>query len=168
MTVRRSGPGIASLTVALRELHGLEAKVGWFESARYKDGTPVAYVAAIHEFGAVTRLAKAAEAYQAGGQGAKPVVIPPRPFMRPTVAAKSQAWIDLLGQGAKASLTGGPRPRDVLEMVALRAAGDIAKTIRSIQTPPLSPLTVARKGHRKPLVDTGQMIQSLTGAVTKG
>lgn len=150
MPVRRTGPGVARLVAALRELDGLQAKTGWFETAKYADGTPVAYVATIHEFG-----------YPEGG-------IPARPFMRPTVAEQGQAWLDMLAKGSKAILTGGATPAGVLEAVALKAAGDVAKTISGVTSPPLSPLTIARKkGATKPLVDTGQMIQSVTGVVEK-
>lgn len=171
MAVRRTGPGVARLVAALKELDGLQAKTGWFETAKYEDGTPVAYVAAVQEF----------------GNGP----IPPRPFMRPTVAAKGPEWMDLLGEGARAILTGGATPVGVLEAVALRAAGDVAETVSEIQSPPLSMLTLAARaktgpnrrlsGGRelgeagammgpfnvstKPLVWTGQMIQSVTGVV---
>lgn len=149
MTIRRErGPASISKAVAvLNGLEGLEGKVGWFESATYKDGPPVAYVATIHEFGAPS-------------QG-----IPARPFMRPAVAEKGQSWVDLLGQGAKAALNGSVSPAAVLEAVTLRAAGDVAIAIRAVTSPPLKPATVARKGFDKPLVDTGQMLKSVTGKV---
>lgn len=147
MTVRRVGPGVARLQVALKELGGLEARTGWFETARDAKGVPVATKAAAHEFG-TTR-------------------IPARPFMRPTVAEKKRAWLDQLAQGSKAILRGEASPRGVLEAVALRAAGDVAKSIRAVSAPPLSPKTVKRKGFEKPLVETGQMLQSVTGVVEK-
>lgn len=147
MPVKRSGPGVARFVAALKELDGLQAKTGFFETAKYDDGTPVAYVATIHEFG-----------YPEGG-------IPMRAFMRPTVADKGQSWLDMLAQGSKSILTGGATPHQVLEAVALRAAGDVGKTIASVTSPPLSPLTIARKGSKKPLVETGLMLQSVTGIV---
>lgn len=147
MAVKRTGPGVAKLVAALAELDGVQAKTGWFETAKYDTGVPVAYVATIQEF----------------GSGA----IPARPFMRPTVAAKRQEWLGLLADGARAVLTGGANPVQVMEAVALQAAGDVAKTIQGITSPPLSPLTVARKGFNKPLVDTGLMMQSVTGVAEK-
>lgn len=169
MAVRRTGPGVAVLTAALRSLDGVQAKTGWFETAKYADGTPVAYVATIHEFGAIVVNADAvAGAYQNGGGGAAPILIPARPFMRPTVAAKGDSWMKLLAQGAAQVLLGKATAEQVLEAVALRAAGDVAKTISTISSPPLSPRTIAgKKGATKPLVDTGQMIQSVTGVVER-
>lgn len=147
MTVRRTGPGAARLIVALKEIDGLEARTGWFETAKDAKGVPVATKAAANEFG-TTR-------------------IPARPFMRPTVAEKKRAWLDQLASGSKAILRGEATPRGVLEGVALRAAGDVAKTIAAVNSPPLSPKTVKRKGFEKPLVETRQMIQSVTGVVEK-
>lgn len=145
MTVTRTGPGLKNVAAMVNGLDGLEGKVGWLESAHYKDGTPVAYVATIHEFGTEH--------------------IPARPFMRPTVDNHGAEWMDLLAQGARASANGGMEPRAVLELVVLKAAGDVAKAIQAVTSPALSPVTVKRKGHSKPLIDTGQMFQSVTGTV---
>jgi phage gpG-like protein len=149
MSVRRErGPAsISKAIAALDGLEGLEGKVGWFESATYKDGTPVAYVATIHE------------------HGAGPV--PARPFMRPAVAQYGASWMDLLGQGAKAALNGSVSPEAVLDAVTLKAAGDVGKAIRAVTSPALKPMTIKRKGFDKPLVDSGQMLQSVTGKVER-
>lgn len=140
--------GTASISKAIATLDGLgdlEGKVGWFESAVYPDGTPVAYVATIHEHGAGP--------------------IPARPFMRPAVAEYGASWMKLLGEGAKAALNGSVSPHAVLEAVTLRAAGDVGKAIQAVTSPALKPMTIARKGFSKPLIDTGQMFQSVTGKV---
>lgn len=159
------------MRVAFKQLDGLRGKTGWFETAKYTTGVPVAYVAAIQEHGFGP--------------------IPPRPFMRPTVAAKGQSWMELFGQGAKAVLDGRFTASQVMESVALKAASDVAKTISEISSPPLSQLTLAARAHAgagdtisggkelgeaaksygpfnvstKPLVWTGQLIQSVTGIV---
>lgn len=147
MAVRREGPGTAKVLAAIKGLDGLEGKTGWFETAHYPEGTPVAYVATTQEFGTPR--------------------IPARPFMRPAVADHGGEWIELLADGAKASLNGGPAPEQVLEMVTLAAAGNVAEKIQAVTSPPLSPVTVKRKGFAKPLVDTGQMVQSVTGKVER-
>ena len=153
MAVRHvPGPSAATLSVALKELDGLVGKTGYFDTATYPDGTPVAYVAAIHEYG-----------YAAGG-------IPPRPTMRPTAAEKGAqggAWAQVAAKGAKACLNGLTTPAAALEALTLVAAGDVGKAIVALTAPPLKPRTIAAKGFAKPLVDTGQMLQSVTGVVER-
>lgn len=147
--VRRSGPGAGKVAAVVKGLDGLEAKVGWFESALYPDGTPVAYVATIHEFGTDK--------------------IPARPFMRPAVADHGQEWMDQLAAGARMAIEsdGAMRPVEVLDAVAQVAAGNVGDAIQAVMSPALKPVTIARKGHAKPLIDTGQMFQSVTGKVEK-
>lgn len=157
MSFRREDNGrLHTVANALRELDGVEAKTGWFETAHYEDGTPVAYVATIQEFGAP----------KAG--------IPPRPSMRPAVAQYAPKWLDAMQHGAKAVVNGQMTASDALERVALLAAGHVRKKIREVETPALKPATIAarranKSGARseKPLVETGQMIQSVTGKVER-
>lgn len=113
------------------ELAKLTAKVGWFSSAKYPDGTPVAYIAAIQENGVAERS------------------IPPRPFFAPTIAAETVKWQTLVGKGAKAALKGTTDAHGVLEVVGLQAAGDVRKTISLIQSPPLSLITLLARKHKK-------------------
>ncbi|MCX2562155.1 hypothetical protein OQ252_12215 [Acetobacter farinalis] len=75
---------------------GPAVKAGFFRQATEEDGTPVAAIAAVQEFGAVVR-----------GQGAHAVVIPPRPFLRQSLAENRTAWVRLLAQALKTSLRNG-------------------------------------------------------------
>lgn len=147
MPVTRTGPGVATVETALAGLADQEARVGWFESSIYEDGTPVAYVATIHEFGT--------------GR------IPARPFMRPAVAQYGQKWLNELAEGAKMCLTTGASPVAVLDAVALGAAGNVGEVIQSITSPPLAASTIKRKGFDKPLVDTKKMFTELAHRVGK-
>lgn len=150
MSVRRDMTGGDALTIALKGLDGLKGKTGYFETAVYPDGTPVALVATVNEFGDPTSN------------------IPARPTMRPTAADKGKPggeWAGLYAKGAKAALEGRIAPRDVLERLVLRAAGDVSASIAALTTPALAPETIARKGFAKPLVDSGQMLRSVTGVV---
>lgn len=160
MVRRVRGKAARNLRVKLEGLNGVKARVGFFEQHRYPDGTPVAQVAAVHEFGAPSKN------------------IPPRPFFRPTIEEYAPAWAKQIEQGAKRVLTGDATAPQVLEAVAMGAAGNVAQTIAAITAPPLAPATVeARTAKRKdktvtqtlqkPLVDTGLMIQSVTGALVE-
>ena len=131
------------------EFDGMVAQVGFPSGINYEDGTSVAYVATIQEF------------------GAPEVRIPPRPFMRPTVAAHKREWSKLIAKGIPQVVIGKMTAFDVLDLVGIKAAADIQTTIASIYSPPNSPATIKRKGSAKPLVDTGLMVASVQNAVNK-
>lgn len=157
--VKQSNPqAFRVLTDRLKEIDGKQLQVGWFASSVYPNGTPVALVASAQEFGSTINN------------------IPPRPFMRPTIAREESAWKALLLSGSKAVLKGNSTVDDVYNALGLQAAGDIAKTIASITTPPLKPATIAARARKrkdrtitdtlkKPLVDTALMINTVTHVV---
>lgn len=157
---RTPGPADARLRVAIAGLQGLTGKVGWFKSAHYPDGTPVAYVAVIQEYG-----------YPDGG-------IPPRLGMRETAQAKRKEWAALVASGARSVLAGKSTGPQVMEALGLKAAGDMRKHIAEVQSPPLKDDTIkARRAQRsdkvtmgnlsKPLVFTGHLLATLTNTVEK-
>ena len=155
MNVKRvPGPGAKKLDNLLKAIKKARVKVGWFESNKYPDGTPVAYVASIHEYGATE-------------QG-----IPPRPFFRPTITANKQKWKEDTQKAAMAILEGRATLKTVIASIGEQVAGDVRKTIRGIQHPKLEEATVAAKRRkmankkitgnlRKPLVETGLMYDTL-------
>lgn len=144
------------------EVKSKRLQVGWGEDARYDDGTSVAMIAAQNEF---------------GNPGKK---IPPRPFMRPAIAAHKLIWTTKLMQGAKTVFNGTRSIGEVFEAVGLLVAGDIRKSITLVTSPALKASTVkARLSGKKqgksvsltiakPLVDSGIMLNSITSeAVAK-
>src|SRR3954468_10164154 len=113
MQVKRGNPkGFETLAARLKELSGVETKVGWFSSAKYEDGTPVALAAASNEF----------------GHGP----VPPRPFFRTTVAEQKNAWAGYAAQGARAVLKGTHTAHDVMDGLGERAQEDVKETINQI------------------------------------
>lgn len=160
---RTAGPAAPLLKTIINGFDALRLRVGFFETAQYADGTPVAYVAAIHEFGAPE-------------QG-----IPPRPFMRPAATANSAEWTEQMAAGARAVARGAISPEGVLEAVGALAAGNISEAISQVVAPPLKEATIEAKARKyadggaagpgqlgKPLVDTGLLIQSPTYLVDRG
>ena len=150
MTVTRSGPGIATLSAALAQLAGIQGKTGWFASNNYPTGQPVAYIATIQEFGT--------------GR------IPPRPFMRPTVADDGEKWLNTLRGAAAQVLTGAMSAHDAMEITVLQAAADVGKHIDAVTSPGLAASTLENRRRRgnqstKPLEDTKLMLKSVTGVV---
>jgi hypothetical protein len=118
-----------------------KVRVGFLENATYPDtGEPVAMVAAIQEFGAPSKN------------------IPPRPFFRHMIAAKSGEW----PQGVAAALKASDNDAEVaLGIVGEGIAGQLRQSIIDTNSPPLKPATIKRKGFDKPLVDTGHMLASV-------
>jgi hypothetical protein len=96
--------------------------VGFLEGATpYPDGTPTATVAAIQEFGA-----------PAAG-------IPPRPFFRPMIAAKSREWGPALGGLLK---TDDYDAQQALNTLGLGIEGQLKQSIRDVEGPELSQVTL--------------------------
>lgn len=126
--------------IARRLKQGGALKVGFLEGAKYPNGTSVALVAAVQNFGAP-------------GRG-----IPARPFFSNMVEAKSPAWPGALGALLKNT---GYDVDAALKLMGEEIKGQLQQSIRDTNSPPLSPLTIERKGFEKPLIDTGHMINSV-------
>ena len=137
------------MAASIAELPKKRAAVGFFDTAVYPDGTPVAYVATIQEFG---------------------VIDPPRSFMRSTISEQREAWQKTLAQGARRVLADKLTVDQMLEAFGMQAAGQIKEKIASIMAPGLSDVTIAARLLRnntstKPLVDTGYLISSVDSKV---
>jgi len=114
--------------------------VGFLEGATYPDGTPVALVAAVQNFGSPA------------------MGIPPRAFFTNMIIEKSPGWGEKLGRILKQN---GYRARASLELMGEGIAGQLRQSIVDTIAPPLSPATIQAKGFDKPLVDTGHMLNSV-------
>ncbi|UMM08426.1 hypothetical protein MKW11_14755 [Gluconobacter frateurii] len=132
------------LSRVLRRTQALpHANIGFLEGASpEKNGTPVAMVAYYNEFGTEHT--------------------PARPFMRQAIAKNQDQWPKLLAASLKAS---GGDIEKALDMTAERIATQIQQEIRTLQSPPLRPLTVKAKGFDKPLIDTKNMLDSVAHEV---
>ncbi len=126
-------------------------EVGFYDSAKYPDGTPVTTVAAAQEFGV--------------GDGADVDYIPERPFfrlasrsVRPNLTKILKAGIDVK------KMTVEPF---VAEKLGLEFQGEIQKSIKDLRDPPNAEATINRKGSSNPLIDTGFMRQSVTYKVQR-
>ncbi|CAB5155358.1 hypothetical protein UFOVP150_3 [uncultured Caudovirales phage] len=153
MSIKRFEQSIDHLAARLSGFDQLEARVGWFPEAVYEDGTPVAEVALIQNYGAPL----------AG--------IPARPFIEPTIATNESAWRKSLAAGAKMVAKGAMTAEQVLGAVGQNAAGLLQQQIANVDSPVLSASTRAyrmRNGRNfKPLQDTGRMIASVTSVVVE-
>ena len=148
------GRGIERLRKELESIKKARLEVGFFDTAVYPSGVPVAYVASVHEF----------------GWGP----IPARPFMRPAMSANRNKWQTNFLGGFKAVVNGQLTTRQVLDQMGMKISGQIKESIQSVTSPPLQDSTIeARlsklanggKGAQgtisKPLVATGLMLNSV-------
>jgi hypothetical protein len=114
---------------------GSEVRAGFFKNVTYRDGTSVATVAAVQEFGSPAQN------------------IPPRPFFRSMLAKESKNWGPQLGALIKQDYDAAR----ALETMGQVIKADLQQSIKDTNSPPLAPATIKRKGFAKPLVDTGKM-----------
>ncbi len=163
------------LLKAIEELSAKNLKVGWGENQKYPNGVQVAYIASIQEFGNPNMR------------------IPPRPFMRPSIAQYGEKWAKSFTYSAKKIFNNKLNVKQAYTLMGDVVAGDIRHTISNVSTPPLSNTTVALRRARqsgekisvgeaykagqsasfvrgsgpdtKPLIDTGLMMNSLTSEI---
>lgn len=86
--------------------------------------------------------------------------IPARSFLRSTFKKRRREIHNL----AQQTLT--TRPDIFYEVIGQYILNEIKKSINEGIPPPNSPVTIARKGSSKPLVDTGQLRNALTFKVS--
>ena len=129
-------------------------KVGFFSTARYEDGTPVAAVAAWNEFGTET--------------------IPERPFFRNALAESERGVSNILAKGIDTKKI--VMDEQLAGRVGEYVQGKIRDSIIALNDPPNSPATIAQKrkklhgkkgtgGGETPLIDTGAMLDAVAWEV---
>lgn len=90
--------------------------------------------------------------------------IPARPFVRTTFEMNEKKFVSIIRQIKIQLATGNVAIKDGLSLVGLFAQSEIQKTIGKSDSlfEPNAPSTIEKKGSSKPLIDTGQMRQSVT------
>ena len=143
--------GATALLRAMRSMDGsVTSRVGVFgEKAKAQhndDAISNGALAAVHEFG---------------------VGVPERSFVRGWVDQSKPEIVSQLKATATAVASG--KGTIYQGMHRFGQWGDLAmvKRITAHIPPPLSPVTVARKGHAVPLVETGELLRSIDSAVER-
>ena len=156
-------------------------RVGFLEDASYPNGTPVAYIASIQEFGATINMPersqtiyrKSRKARKASKNGnrfvkasakgavatevdvaAHTVTIPARPFFRQMIAGNKADWSPQLGKILKGQ---DYDAEAALKLMGVNMEGQLEKSIQDFSDPPNAKSTIAKKGFNQPLIDTGDM-----------
>lgn len=125
-------------------------RVGFLEGATYPDGTPVAQVAAVQEFGSLRKT-------KDGRQWVRS-----RPFLRTAVATNKEEWAKVFGIALRRS---GYSAATALATVGQQMVSDIQESIVGFSTPPNAPSTIRQKGYNNPLLRTRHMLRSVDAEV---
>ncbi|SEO76391.1 hypothetical protein SAMN02800692_1995 [Luteibacter sp. UNC138MFCol5.1] len=136
-----------ALTRRFAELAGHSVMVGIpeAENGRTDEGEiGSAGILAVHEF------------------GAPEMGIPERSVVRRSIRENVGKYRKLNLQNLRKVVRGEMSVAQALGILGAVAAGDVQLTIRNADLAPLKPETIRRKGSSKPLIDTGQVIQSIT------
>ena len=123
-------------------------RVGVMGDAGDENGVSLAEIAAFHEFGTST--------------------IPERSFLRSTFYGHAAEGLRLMCEKlSKAIIEGKLDEPRALGLLGTWAVAEVKRTIRASIAPELAAATIAAKGSSLPLVDTGQLINSITYVVEK-
>jgi hypothetical protein len=99
------------------------------------------------------------------GRGRR-TIIPPRPFLIPGISENRQKLLALERNLLLQVLHGKMTKRDAMGVLGAQGQRCVQEKIRSIWTPELADVTVARKttsagAGNKPLIDSGQMVDNV-------
>lgn len=116
-------------------------------AGQYEDGTPIAVIAAVHEFGS------------ADGH------IPERSFLRAPLRGGQDRFKQIFQAGLPQVVSGEMTMFQLLSQVGAAGVGTAQEAIAEGIDPANAPSTVEQKGSSTPLVDTGRLRQSITHVV---
>lgn len=145
-------------------------KAGWFENSKYNDNTPIGGIAAVQNYGATINQSRAGNSWT--------IVIPPTHFMENCQTENKEKWKNMMENAWTSVFLGNISADKAMEQMGMLIEGDIAKQIAAVNTPPLAESTIQNRKNRykdkkttgnltKRLVDTGQMLDSVSHQVTK-
>ena len=161
----------------INELNDFTVEAGWFENSRYDDNTPIAYVAAVQNYGARVRVADSFKNYlhyigihlkKDKGE----FIIPPRKFMdNARNRIESSEGKQIILQELLKVFTAKQTMKQALNRLGLWLQGVIQEEIIKINEPELSGMTVEMRDRAystkskmqstKPLNSTGIMISTV-------
>jgi hypothetical protein len=142
--------------IARQVTNASDVKVGFLSGSSYPDGTPVAMIAAIQNWGAPA------------------VGIPPRPFFSNAIRAKKGEWPTAIRNLLKDNNYDALR---TLQQTGEVIAGQLRRSIIETNDPPLKASTLRARGvapgmkynaskpatfGAKPLIDTGTLLNSVS------
>lgn len=140
--------------------------VGYFEGQTHKnpgggEDLPLAGIAAVHEYGATID--------NGWGRGIK-IVIPERSFIRAWAVEKKEEIASVIGELYNQVLDGRLTAKKALQLLGQYGVAGIKKKIDVGPFVPLADSTLRMREHggSKPLIDTGQLRNSIRAEVRSG
>jgi phage gpG-like protein len=121
-----------------------KVEVGAFGGHSGKRPITMPDLAAIHEYGAPSRN------------------IPERSFVRASITLNQSKYGKFLLGEVKSLLLLKTTPMKIKQILGMQAAADVQMYMVNGKFAPLKAKTIKRKGSSKPLIDTGQLRQSIT------
>lgn len=127
-------------------------KVGVLTDEMHHSGFSLVEIAAVHEF------------------GSRDGRIPQRSFIRAGIKDSQPQLVRFLQNLARAVLKDPAASHSAVDEALNKLGAFAANSVKRYVTknnipPPLSPRTIVRKGSSKPLIDTGQLVNSITWQV---
>jgi len=147
MTVKIIDKGWNNIISKMNNCDEIYSKVGYpieKQEKHKKSGLSVLQIAAIHEFGAPNRN------------------VPIRAHVRTAFDENLNNLQKRAGEELGAVIDGKRTPAEAIKRLGEKHTSDIKLKIKNGPFVPLSPLTIARKKSDKPLIDSGQTIQSVS------
>ena len=135
-------PALRLLNDRVKKIAG-QIKVGVKNDQHANSKLTVAQIGQIHESGAPKRN------------------IPARPFLSPAVRNNATKYIRFIGTQIAPMLLGRTNSGEIMDDIGAMAVQDVQQYIENGNFAPLKPATIKRKGHSKPLIDTGQLKRSI-------
>lgn len=141
----------------LSELKAIEqepfVKIGILKDEKHDsksgDGASLLTIASVHEFGAPSKK------------------IPERSYLRSTADKNSKRIQNHITRGYDDIIKGKDSVLNVLTKIGILVQSLVQQKITSLREPALKESTVKRKGSSNPLIDTGQLRQSIRYEVVK-
>ncbi len=142
--------GWNNIVADLKKLDNAHTKVGFPSNATLSS-------TALEAYSGISEVASVAMFQEFGTRK-----IPKRPFMSTSFDEGKPKIKKLQKQVLGAVIDQRVSPRQGLSILGLLGQDLIQRKIIDIKTPPNAPFTIAKKGSSNPLIDTGQMLQSVT------
>lgn len=147
------------------------------DAGQYEEGANLVMVASVHEYGAqIQHPGGTPYVYRDNGQvqfvskdhpepdgvtDPHTIDIPQRSFLRSTMDEKREHFGDMLAKFVGEVLDGKKSPRQALDSLGQEAVKQVRRKITQLDNPPNAPSTARQKGSSNPLVDDGQLKNSI-------